>query len=66
MELRNVVMTVMSILIDKSKCTECYIGLEGVTVVDSFDFSFIVEFEINTCAFRFFYVIQKHTIDVDR
>jgi len=66
MELRYVVVTVMSILIDKRECTECYIGLEGIPVVDSLHFSFIVEFEVNPCAFWFYHVIQKHAVDIDR
>ena len=57
MELRNIVVTVMSILIDKRECTECYIWLEGIPVVDSLDFSFFVEFEVNPCAFWFYHMI---------
>jgi hypothetical protein len=57
MELRHIVVTVMSILIDESEGTECHIGLEGSPVVDSFNFSCINEFEIDSCTFWDFLTI---------
>jgi len=65
MELRHIVVTVMSILIDESEGTECHIWLEGIPVVDRLDFGCIEEFEINPCAFWGFIAIQEHAIDVD-
>jgi len=66
MELRHIVMTMMSILIDESEGAECHVWLEGIPVVDCFDFSCIEEFEIDTCAFWSFIAIQEDSIDVDR